>query len=133
MKRRVKEWLSFAEIDLNSIIKLLEDESLLKAAAFHCQQSIEKSFKAIIEEVQNKIPRTHDLIRLYGIINELGIDFEIDEDILSEINDVYIETRYPSDIGLLPSGNPTKEIIEEFETTVKLIYKNCKKHLESMV
>ncbi len=132
MKRRVNEWLSFALVDLNAIIKLSEDELLLKPAAFHCQQCIEKSFKAIIEQIENKIPRTHDLIRLYGIINELGIDFKIDEDILSEISDVYIETRYPSDLGLLPTGNPTKEIIREFINTVTQIFNNCKHYLESI-
>jgi HEPN domain-containing protein len=122
MKRRVKEWLNFSKNDLDVIEKLLESDSLTQAVAFHCQQSIEKAFKAIIEEKENKIPRLHDLTRLYGIISAYGINLEIDEDILSEINDVYTETRYPSDLGLIPNGVPSFETVKRFQKLAIRIY-----------
>lgn len=122
MKRRVEEWLKFAKMDLDVVDKLLESNSLTQAAAFHCQQSIEKSFKAVIEEKDNKIPRLHDLIRLYGILNEYGIDMDIDENLLSDINDIYTETRYPSDLGLIPNGTPSLNTVEKYQNLAKKIY-----------
>ncbi len=129
MKKRVKEWLKFAKIDLDSAIKLLEDPGLTQSAAFHCQQSIEKSFKAILEENQNKIPRTHDLEKLYGQVEECKIKLVIDEDVLDEVNDVYIETRYPSDLGLIPEGIPKVETVKRFYDLSNSIYKQIEEKL----
>jgi len=123
MKKRVKEWVKYSKLDLDSALKLLESPDLTQSAAFHCQQSIEKSLKAIIEEKINKVPRTHDLEKLYGLIEEYGIKLEIDEDILDQVNDVYIETRYPSDLGLVPEGIPKVETIKYFYDLTESIYK----------
>ncbi len=68
MKKRAKEWIKYSKLDLDSALKLLESPELIQSAAFHCQQSIEKSLKAIIEEKTNKVPRTHDLEKLYGLM-----------------------------------------------------------------
>jgi HEPN domain-containing protein len=38
----------------------------------------------------------------------------IDENKLIAINEVYIESRYPSELGLLPDGIPTDEQAKEF-------------------
>ena len=122
MKKRVKEWIRFSKLDLDSAAKLLEDPGLTQIAAFHCQQTIEKSFKAILEEKKDKIPRTHDLEKLYGLVEECGIKLQMDEDILDEINDVYIETRYPSDLGLIPDGIPKVETVKIFYDLSESIY-----------
>ena len=37
-------------------------------------------------------------------IREQGHNLQIDEDVLDEMNQVYIESRYPADLGLLPGG-----------------------------
>jgi HEPN domain-containing protein len=42
-------------------------------------------------------------------MEEAGISLSLDEDELDLLDAVYIDTRYPSGIGLLPSGFPTKE------------------------
>ncbi len=123
MKKRVKEWIKYSKLDLDSALKLLENPELTQNAAFHCQQSIEKSFKAILEEKINKVPRTHDLIKLYGLIEECGINLLINEDVLDQVNDVYIETRYPSDLGLIPEGIPRVETINIFYDLSGSIYK----------
>ena len=47
-------------------------------------------------------------------IRALGLNPQVDEDVLDEMNQVYIEARYPSDFGLLPGGPPTGEIVERF-------------------
>ena len=60
---------------------------------------------------------------MYRIINETeGIEIRIDEDELNIVDDIYIDTRYPSGLGLLPSGFPTKEVATEVLKIAKRIY-----------
>ena len=59
MKDTTRQWLSFAEIDLRTCEKLLNDDFLTSIVAFHSQQVIEKCFKAIIEEKELQLARIH--------------------------------------------------------------------------
>ncbi len=131
MKRQVKEWLRYAKVDLLSAEKLLGEELLTQSVAFHIHQAVEKSLKAILENDGEKIPRIHDLEKLYGMILEKGKEMEIDEDILAQINDVYIDTRYPSDAGLIPEGIPSIKKVKEFYETDRKIYEKVMEIIES--
>lgn len=122
MKKQVSEWILFARVDLDSALKLMEEPHLSQNSVFHCQQTIEKAFKAVIEDNNNRVPRTHDLRRLLGIIETYGIVIEIEEDILDAINAVYTETRYPSDLGLIPDGIPGMKTVTQFYALAKSIY-----------
>ena len=54
------------------------------------------------------------MLTLYGTIKEF-VDLELDEDLLSTINDIYLESRYPGEIGLFDNGSmPTKEHADKF-------------------
>jgi len=132
MKKRVEEWINFAEADIKSIKKLIEDPSLSQIAAFHCQQAVEKLLKAIIEDRSTKTPKIHDLSKLYGIILDIDprINIEIDENVLSEINDVYIDARYPPDLGLLPTEIPTEDTIERFIREIEKMHLQIKELLK---
>jgi HEPN domain-containing protein len=112
MKQTTKDWFNAAEDDLLAAKTLVHDERLTNVAAFHCQQSLEKSFKAVIEEVENTTFKSHDLFRLQNAANIQLSDNELD--LLEIINEVYIDARYPGDLGLLPHGKPSKEEIETF-------------------
>ena len=77
---------------------------------FHSQQAIEKLFKSFIATYYQEIPRIHNLIRLHKICEDLhGSQLNLDEEGLIFLNDVYIDSRYPADFGILPSGQPDKE------------------------
>jgi len=106
MKEITKQWLDFAKADLKSCLNNLEDDFLTNIVAFHTQQSVEKCFKAIIVENNKTLPRIHSLIRLYAIVKEV-INFSIDLDMLSTLDEVYTSSRYPSDLGLMPDGKPS--------------------------
>lgn len=112
MKAITQNWLNYAEIDLQTCKKLLDDDFLTNSVAFHAQQTVEKCFKAIYEENNLKVPRIHNLMRLYDKITQF-IDFTIDENILEKTDEVYTETRYPSDIGMMPDGKPGIEQAKE--------------------
>ena len=114
MKRQVREWLSFAEIDLLTARKLLDEELLTRSTAFHCHQAAEKALKAVIEDCGVRIPKIHDLKRLMSVIEEKGIRLRITSEELDPLNSVYIDTRYPTDQGLVPNGAPSVETVRQF-------------------
>ena len=125
MKKQAKDWLRYAKTDLQSTKALITDEDLTSAVAFHSQQCIEKSLKALLELNDKKVPRIHDLRKLLKTIEAENIisDIEIDDDILDQINQVYIDTRYPADYGILPDGNPSLEKVRKFMILAEDIFK----------
>jgi HEPN domain-containing protein len=113
MKKQAEDWLSAAEDDLRLIEKIIADESLTNMVAFHSQQAIEKSLKSVLEEYESKVPRIHNIIKLKEM-TEKYIDFQADKKTLEQVNEIYSEARYPSDIGLVPSGKPSIELAKKF-------------------
>jgi len=69
-------------------------------------------FKAITESRGIAVTKTHDLIRLARLINDFPS--EIDMDLLYRLNELYVDSRYPGEMGLLPEGKPTKEEAIQF-------------------
>ena len=121
MKKPADKWLNYAKKDLLTIERILEDEELTNIVAFHAQQCIEKSLKAIIVQQKNEIPRIHNLIKLYGTVRNY-VQLSFDMDIFEQINETYTDTRYPSDFGLLPDGMPSIEKTLLFYETSRKIY-----------
>ena len=121
MKNTTKQWLEFAEIDLKTCIKLLDDVIFTPIVAFHSQQVVEKCFKAIIEEHCLQLPRVHSVAKLYGQIRTL-INFKVDFVLIQKIDSVYTSSRYPSDQGLLPEGKPSRETALELYTFAQYIF-----------
>ena len=64
MKRQAKAWLDSARDDLGVVEEIINRDDLTHMVAFHCQQAVEKSFKAVLEEHGQTAPRVHDLITL---------------------------------------------------------------------
>ena len=95
---------------------------MTQSVAFHSHQVIEKSLKAFLEDEDVKIPKTHDLEKLYGLILKAGIKLILEEDVLAQSNDVYIDSRYPGDTGLIPEGILSTEKANEFYESAKEIY-----------
>jgi HEPN domain-containing protein len=106
MKQLTREWLNAAGDDLTTIEKILDNEVLTNIAAFHAQQTIEKSFKAVMEEFEIGFIKTHNLQTLFlKIADHLAL--EVNELILSELDRLYIDARYPGELGLMPFGKPS--------------------------
>ena len=113
MKKEVEDWLVFAERDIATAELIVEEEHLTGIAAFHCQQAIEKCFKAFLINNGYPLEKTHDLLKLYAQIRK-QVELELDEDVLAIIGRVYLKSRYPGDIGLLPDGLPSVELAQVF-------------------
>lgn len=107
MKNNTNAWLEFAKRDYQTAKQLLDDDFLANIVLFHTQQFIEKVLKAVFEELDIEIPKLHNTVKLFKII-ESATKLNLNIDTLHEVDSVYIESRYPASIGLLPSGFPTK-------------------------
>lgn len=121
MKTITEEWLNRAKDDLDTIEKILDAPHLTNVSAFHSQQAVEKTFKAIVEEFGLSFAKTHKLEFLLGIIKP-NLTFAIDLTLIKRLDEVYIEARDPSDLGILPYGKPTREDAQEFYDFAKEIY-----------
>ncbi len=106
----VNQWLEKAEHDLAAANALMEVRPLiLDTACFHCQQAVEKLFKAFLISKGTEIILTHDVVLLQKKCVDLDNDFaSID---LKDLNDFAVDVRYPADV-LMPSMTETKEYFE---------------------
>ena len=70
MRRATREWVKKAESDHRVAVGL--ETGFVPSAAdqicFHCQQAAEKYLKALLEEIGQSIPKTHDLLVLLGLV-----------------------------------------------------------------
>ena len=127
MKQTTKDWLIAAEDDFLAAKKLAGEVRLTNIVSFHCQQCLEKSFKAVIEEQGKSSIKSHDLVRLQLNANiKLA---EVESNLLEIINEVYIDSRYPGDLGLLPHGKPTIKEAEIFLEFCESLYYRIKNQI----
>jgi len=119
-RQMAQEWLKSAVGDLQTIEEIIDNEHLTHIVAFHSQQCVEKSIKSILEWNEIDIPKIHSVLRLSKIVQEyLVIE---DKDMLDELDNLYIDSRYPGDLGLLPNGKPSMGKVKIFYSFAKKIY-----------
>lgn len=121
MKRVAEEWLNAAKDDLLVIDRIRSDPLLTNMIAFHAQQCIEKSLKAILEEYEIGAVRVHNLERLIEL-SRGHLDLDLDIIVIEKLDKLYIDSRYPGDFGLLPDGKPTIKDSEEFNRLAKYVH-----------
>lgn len=130
MRAITQKWLDFAKKDIETCKITLQNEDLTTIVAFHAEQAVEKCFKSIIEEAELSLPRIHDLNRLYSFAENL-INFEVDQTLLNVLNSIYTSSQYPSDLGILPDGNPSVSDAEEMYLFASKIFEETKAQLNS--
>lgn len=130
MKQITQDWLEAASIDIESTGYLLQNERLTGQVAFHAQQAIEKALKALIEENGDRVPKVHSLSKLFDSCS-IYIDFQFDDDLVIALDSLYIESRYPGNLGLLPEGRPTIKQAQLFYDFAQKVYAAVKLRLES--
>lgn len=125
MKRETEEWLKIAFEDFKAAESLFED-GLYRMVCYHCQQAVEKSMKAVLVEHGIAFQRTHNIIDLKNAVNNLGYAIDLSEEDAVFLNSVY-KSRYPSALGLLPSGEPIQADAEKALSITKIIFKISEK------
>ena len=125
MKRTTEDWFESADSDLLLVKEIRQNQNLTHLSAFHCQQAIEKSFKAIIEEFDLPLIKTHSLETLYNSVRE-KMQMKFNYDFLIILDQLYIDSRYPGEMGLLPNGKPSVDETRKFFDLAMDIYKAAK-------
>ncbi|MDR2581532.1 MAG: HEPN domain-containing protein, partial [Fibromonadaceae bacterium] len=126
-------WTFFADKDILAAETLIDNKEFSSHVAFLSQQAIEKYLKAFL--AKNKVPvkKTHDLLDLYSEARKIK-DMNLDENLLQDIKDLYVETRYPYNIGLFEEGSlPTIEEAKTYLDFAKNIASIIKPELVSAV
>lgn len=96
--RRYYDWLEHSSQDLIAAKILSEDDRCYRLSAFHCQQAIEKALKAYILLKSDVLVDGHNLIWLCRQAKKYDKGFHQWFDESADLNQCYIETRYPADI-----------------------------------
>lgn len=68
MKRSAEAWLELAARDLEAAQLLVGNEYVANIVIFHCQQCVEKSLKALLEEAGGGVPRVHGIHKLSTLV-----------------------------------------------------------------
>lgn len=125
MKENIaKDWLRSSYSDLVLIEEILGNDFLTHMIAFHAQQSIEKSFKALIESKFDNVPKIHSLNRLYKMVSGFLAVNDLVE--INKLDKLYIDSRYPVDFGLLPNGKPSLDDAKRFyDFAADIFYRVC--------
>lgn len=99
MKPATTEWVLKAEGDFATAGREIRARKMpnYDAVCFHCQQCAEKYLKAILQENEKRIPKTHNLLELLALILKFDRNYELlkaDLDVLEEFS---VRYRYPGD------------------------------------
>ncbi len=130
MKEISAQWLHAAEDDLRVVARIASDAYLTHMVAFHSQQCIEKSLKALIEEYALGHIRIHNLGRLFEIVRP-KVTLEAEVVVIEKLDKLYIDARYPGELGLLPDGKPTQADAQQFYDVARSVYEQVRRVLES--
>jgi HEPN domain-containing protein len=98
----IKQWMIKGDHDLGTAkITYLHIPEYLDTVTFHCQQAIEKYFKAYLIFQSIPFRFSHDLVYLLDLITQIDSDFESYYDIVAELQGYAVEIRYPNETVFL--------------------------------
>ena len=101
----IKQWIRKGDHDLGTAkITYLNIPEYLDTVTFHCQQAIEKYFKAFLIYRNTDFRYSHDLAYLLDLITETDPDFGRYFDIVTELQGYAVEIRYPNETIFLSNG-----------------------------
>lgn len=103
----ILKWFEKADHDLMAAQVVIDLRPLiLDVACFHCQQAVEKYFKAYLVFKNVDFKKTHDVDLLQVKCVEVDSDFNSID--LKNLNDFGVDIRYPGDM-LAPDISEAKE------------------------
>jgi HEPN domain-containing protein len=100
----------------------LSKAELASIVVFHAQQTIEKSYKALLVYYGQSPPRVHDLSRLAMLVGRLVEDPTYDPDVLERITQYYVQSRYPLMYEAYSSTEPSSAEVEAMVWHAKRVF-----------
>src|SRR3990170_6465170 len=117
MRKATSSWIKEAKDELDSAT-ILYEHGKYRGACYHSQQSVEKGLKALILERGEKPGRVHDIVELLNEVIKQGWNVNLTMDDAIFLNSIY-KGRYPTEEGLLPHGEPSREDTEQAISAAK--------------
>ena len=128
MKDETKQWLKFADENLQSSQILLESY-LYNPSLQNTQQSIEKYIKAYFIENGLKLQKTHNILSLNEILKQNDIYLDITDDDIDLIDTIYLSSKYPFG-SVLPDFEPDENICLKCIKIANIVKNDILKYLE---
>ena len=128
MKEETKVWLNYAKENIYSSEILMEND-LYNPSLQNAQQTVEKSFKAILIENDIPVKRTHDIFELNLFLLKNNIKINITEDECDLLNSIYIPSKYPLG-SVLPDFEPNELICKKVFEIASRVFFEVKEILE---
>jgi HEPN domain-containing protein len=103
MKPLTREWVEKAEGDFLVATQIMRRRKrrVYDAACFHCQQTMEKYFKARLFEAGLPFPKTHDLAVLLNLLLPVEPLWKSYESAVKELTEYAVSFRYPGEHATL--------------------------------
>ncbi len=101
MKPDTREWVKYAEGDFAAATALLRQRKNFMAnfVGFHCQQCVEKYFKARLVEAGKPFPKTHDLAGLLNLLTAIEPLWTAFHPVLGTLTAYAVRFRYPGHVA----------------------------------
>lgn len=117
-----KEWLIKAWHNLSGAKIFYDVDHYTDVTAVELHYAVEKVLKSFLAFENKKIPKTHDLSKIYELVMSF-INFDEDDlNLLDTITECHIEKSYPVFDRKMP---PKEEIKEVLDFTEELFEKVC--------
>ena len=114
----IRRWLEKADHDRRAAKALLaQTPPITDAAAFHCQQAVEKLLKAYLSSRGAELEQTHDLRVLANICAEHNAAFETLRDSVAPLTAFAVRFRYPG------PADPTVEKVHDAITVIDEVHR----------
>lgn len=107
IRRLVAEWIAKADLDFDTVVRLVAEERFRNIVAFHGQQAAEKYLKALLTRHQVEFPKTHVIRRLLILLHQVEPALAQALDEASWLSPFGAEIRYPGD---RPETQPGDEL-----------------------
>jgi HEPN domain-containing protein/predicted nucleotidyltransferase len=123
MRKPTKTWLAQARDELETADILFNSEKY-QAVCYHSQQCAEKALQALVLEKAAAVPRIHDIVELRTRVLALGWKITLETDDAVFLNSVY-RGRYPTEEGLLPHGELTRNDAQRVRDTARTLLESA--------
>ena len=96
MQKETLAWIKKAEADWFGARQLdAEKHRVNDVICFHCQQTMEKYLKALLQEIGEPVPRTHDLEKLLDLLLPHDSTLRGLRRSLTSLSQYAVDFRYP--------------------------------------
>ena len=115
-------WLAWAQKDLKIAKIILHDEEVeISGVLYHCQQCIEKSYKAYLFYKKQSVPKTHDLIQLMKLCAKFDHDLTTLTAISLDLDPHITYSRYPDSAFIMPDLTTATILFKQTEDAFNFV------------